>query len=363
MSQDEGNSSMTLDLYFRGTRKRLLKDMGRFLSAKKKGMARLRPWGSDVIRRLRRFAGNGKLIRGCLVCLGHEMAGRRVGRAAVRPGTALEFIQSALLIHDDSMDQDAMRRGEPSIHEQYARLARAGARASASHLGISMGICAGEIAIFLAFEALAGLSAPRGRAAEVQGLFASEFGLVGLGQMLDIQAGASGLWLSEREILDLYRYKTARYSFSLPLLAGWILAGGKRSAHESLWRLGEALGLVFQLKDDEIGLFGDERVTGKPVGSDIRQGKKTFLYHRLLGRATAGERKGLSAVFGRPDASAKDILLVRRLAERHGVASDIRRTMEKYSRQARRLINGLPVEPKCREVLESFLDYNLTRKS
>jgi len=55
--------------------------------------------------------------------------------------------------------------------------------------------------------------------------------------------------------------------------------------------------------------------------------------------------------------------LVQRLAERHGIAEDIRRTMKKYGRQAQRLIKGLPVEPKCREVLESLLDFNLTRRS
>jgi len=354
---------MTFDRYFQGTKKRLLQDLDKFMSAKKNKMSRLKPWGSDVIRRLRRFTGKGKMVRGGLVCLGFEMAGRRVGGTALRAGTALELIQSALLIHDDIMDRDAIRRGEPSIHEQYALLAGGAGRTSASHLGISMGICAGEIAIFLAFEALAGLPAPGHRVAEVQGLFASEFGLVGLGQMLDIQAGASGRSLSEREILDLYRYKTAGYSFSLPLIAGWTLAGGSRFVRENLSRLGEALGLVFQLKDDELGLFGDEKVIGKPVGSDVRQGKKTLLYHRLLGCATAGERKNLAAVFGRPDASVEDILLVQRLAERHGIAEDIRRTMKKYGRQAQRLIKGLPVEPKCREVLESLLDFNLTRRS
>ena len=182
---------MTFDSYFRSTKKRLLEDLDRFLSAKGKEMSRPKPWGSDVIRRLRRFAGKGKMIRGGLVCLGFEMAGRRITGTAVRAGTALELIQSALLIHDDIMDQDALRRGEPSIHEQYARLAGVAGRTSAPHLGISMGICAGEIAIFLAFEALAGLSAPRDRVAEVQRLFAVEFGLVGLGQMLDIQTGAS----------------------------------------------------------------------------------------------------------------------------------------------------------------------------
>jgi geranylgeranyl diphosphate synthase, type I len=354
---------MTSDRYFRLTKRRLLEDLEQFLFSKRGEMSRLKPWGNDVIRRLKRFTGKGKMIRGGLVCLGYEMAGRRLATSAVRAGTALELIQSALLIHDDIMDKDVRRRGEPSVHEQYARLADRNGLEGAAHFGLSMGICAGEIAIFLAFEALAGLSGPPERTVEVQKLFAAEFGLVGLGQMRDIEAGASARTLSERDVLDLYRFKTARYSFSLPLVAGWSLAGGKPSVRGLLGRLGEYLGLVFQIKDDELGLFGDEKVLGKPVGSDIRQGKKTLIYLRLLDKASPVERKKLAAIFGLPDASERDIFYVRNLAVRHGIDGAIRRSMEGYARRARRLIGELPVKAVCREILDNLLDFSLTRKS
>ncbi len=200
------------------------------------------------------------------------------------------------------MDRDPRRRGAPSIHEQYAGLARGLDGPAAAHFGTSLAICAGEIAIFLAFEALAGLPGPPRRAAEVQKLFAAEFGLVGLGQMLDIEAGAGRRALTESDILDIYRYKTARYSFSLPLAAGWILGGGPGRVLPALRRLGEDLGLVFQIKDDELGLFGSAAATGKPVGSDVRQGKKTLFYLGLTDRASGADRDRLAAVFGRPDA-------------------------------------------------------------
>jgi geranylgeranyl diphosphate synthase type I len=173
---------MTFDSYFEKTRKRLLSDLDEFLSAKRKGLAGLKPWGGDVIRRLAEFARKGKMIRGGLVSLGSEMAGDRISRAAVRAGTAFELIQSGLLIHDDIMDRDARRRGAPSIHEQYARLAECPGTPEAAHFGTSLAICAGEISIFLAFEALAGLPGPGKNTAAVQKLFAAEFGLVGLGR-------------------------------------------------------------------------------------------------------------------------------------------------------------------------------------
>jgi geranylgeranyl diphosphate synthase type I len=224
-----------------------------------------------------------------------------------------------------------------------------------------MGICAGEIAVFLAFEALAGLPGPAQRAAAVQKLFAAEFGLVGLGQMNDIQAGTSRRRLSERKILDIYRYKTARYSFSLPLAAGWILGGGRGSVLPGLQRLGENLGLAFQIKDDELGLFGNVGTTGKPVGSDIRQGKKTLFSLRLFDRSSGPERERLKATFGLAGATDADILFVRDLAERLGVRQDVRRVMERLGRRASGGIRTLPLGSKHQKILQSLLDYNFSR--
>ena len=354
---------MTFDSYFRRTKKRLLDDLDEFLTAKRKDMAGLKPRGTDVLRRLAEFTRKGKMIRGGLVSLGSEMAGGRISRAAVRAGTAFELIQSGLLIHDDIMDKDARRRGAPSVHEQYALLAESPETPEAAHFGTSMAICAGEISIFLAFEALAGLPGPGKNAAEVQKLFAAEFGLVGLGQMRDIQAGTSTLPLEERDVLDIYRYKTARYSFSLPLSAGWMLAGGQRSVLPKLQRLGEDLGLVFQIKDDDLGLFGSEKTLGKPVGSDIRQGKKTLFHLRLLDRTSGPDLDRLSAVFGRQDASKQDIDFVRELAVRLGVREDVRRVMERFGRRAAEAIRGLPIAGTHRAILQALLDYSLTRNS
>jgi geranylgeranyl diphosphate synthase type I len=354
---------MTYETYFRGARRRLLADLQALLGRKRDGLASLRPWGSDVLRRLLEFSRKGKLIRGGLVLLGYEMTGRRLSKAPVRAGTALELMQSALLIHDDIMDLDAFRRGAPSLHRQYAALAAREDIADPDHFGVSMGICAGEIAIFLAFEALAGLPGPCRRTAEAQRLFAAEFGLVGLGQMRDIQTGSSARLIKARQALELYRYKTARYSFALPLSMGWILAGGKRAVRPNLERLGETLGLIFQIKDDELGLFGDEAVLGKPVGSDIRQGKKTLLYLRLVEKAGPAERRALAGLLGRPDLTARDVEVVRRLARRHGVVDDIRATMGRYGRLAATSIRKLPVPARFREVLGTLLEFSLERRS
>jgi geranylgeranyl diphosphate synthase type I len=354
---------VTFERYVSGAKIRLAADLAAFLASKRAGVARIEPWGPDVLKRLEAFTRKGKMIRGGLVLLAHGMAGGRIGPAAVRAGTAFELIQSGLLIHDDIMDRDPRRRGAPSIHEQYARLAPCSDGEDAAHFGTSLAICAGEIAIFLAFEGLAGLPGPPRRAARVQRLFAAEFGLVGLGQMLDIEAGAGRRALAEGDVLNIYRYKTARYSFSLPLAAGWILGGGPARTLPALVRLGEDLGLVFQIKDDELGLFGSASATGKPVGSDVRQGKKTLFSLGLTSRASGPERRRLESVFGRGDASDDDVRFVRNLAERLGVRADVLEVAAGLARRAAERIRRLPVAERHRDLLLSLLDYSLSRRS
>jgi geranylgeranyl diphosphate synthase type I len=353
---------MTFSGYVAAARARLVADLDEFLAAKREELSGVRPWGGDVVRRLARFTRKGKMIRGGLVSLGCDMACGRTCRAAIRAGTAFELIQSGLLIHDDIMDRDARRRGAPSVHEQYSRLAARRGLDDPARVGTSMAVCAGEIAIFLAFEALAGVPGPRDRAAAVQRMFAAEFGLVGLGQMRDIQAGSSSRPLGEREVLGLYRLKTARYSFALPLSAGWTLAGGRPDVLPLLEGLGEDLGLVFQVKDDELGLFGDAKRLGKPVGSDVRQGKKTLYHSALMDRAAGADREALLAVFGRTDASDEDVFRVRDMAERLGVRDDVGRVMERIAGRAGRAIRKLPVAAKHRALLDSLLDYSLSRR-
>jgi len=354
---------MTFEAYFGRTGRRLREDLGRFLARKRKGFAPLKPWGRDVLRRLETFTRKGKMIRGGLVSLGCEMAGGRAGGAAVRAGTAIELIQSGLLIHDDIMDRDDRRRGAPSMHVQYARLAEEPGGPGAAHYGTSLAICAGEIAIFLGFEAMAGLTGPADRAAAAQKLFAAEFGLVGLGQMRDVQAGSSRRNPPERDILITYRYKTARYSYALPLAVGWLLGGGRGAALPALERFGEDLGLIFQVKDDELGLFGSSRATGKPVGSDVRQGKKTLYALRLFARAAGPDRDRLGGIFGRPDAPDADVLYFRELAERLGVREDVRRVMARLGRRAEASLRALPVDPRHRRILQGLLEHGLSRRS
>lgn len=353
---------MSLGAFLSQSRKRLADFLADFLDAEKSEMAGVNAWGRDVASRIGGYTARGKMIRGALVLLGCQASGSRITRDAVRAGAAMELAQSALLIHDDIMDNDGLRRGETSFHRQYAALGKRENIAGADHFGLSMGLCGGDIAIFLAFEALAGMRESDRKTLSVVRLFARELAFVGLGQMQDLYAGGTSRKIAEKDILDLYLYKTARYSFSLPLAMGCLVGGGGAALRRSLEKCGEFLGLIFQLRDDDLGMFGSEEEIGKPIGSDIREGKKTLLRHLLLARSTAAERKKLEGIFGRPDATPEDIAAVRARAEKLGVREDIGRRIEALRRKAESAIVRLPAPERRRALLLELLAYSIERK-
>jgi geranylgeranyl diphosphate synthase type I len=290
------------------------------------------------------------------------MQGGKVPRDAAAAGAAMELFQSAFLVHDDIMDRDMVRRGMPAVHAQYAAVCADVNLRDASHIGEALGICAGDIAIFLAFEILARLESGGDVKNRLIGRFCRELQYVGLAQMADVYNGAARRPLSREEILSLYRYKTGRYTFSLPFAAGLVLAGADEAVVEDFVLLGEKLGILFQIKDDELGIWADEGELGKPVGSDICENKKTLYREILFRRAEEPARSRLAGIFGGCEPSAENLAFVRTLLEDLGVRGEVEVLVDELSAEAGNLISTLTMEEPWRRMLRDLLDYNLTRK-
>lgn len=346
----------------------------RFTESRRAGFAGVNRWGPDLVDRLCEFACRGKMLRGALVILaeslysGPDLPGpsRRPSTDAVRVAAALELVQSFLLIHDDIMDQDFLRRGRPSLFAQYSeslsREARETPRDEARRFGESMAICAGDVAMLLAFELLSEIDQPADRRIEILSHAAREISWVGVAQMSDVYHSATRYPATEEEILSVYRYKTGRYTFSLPLHLGALLGGAGATDRAKLPELGEKLGLLFQIKDDELGIWGSEAETGKPVGSDIVEGKQTL--HRLFLMETIPERERdrTSALFG--NAGSQTVGEVRQLLTAYGIEDRVRACMTEYAREARGIIESLEgIGEEGRAMLHDLVAYNMDRSA
>jgi geranylgeranyl diphosphate synthase type I len=334
--------------------------LGRFLTAKEKELAPIGPRAAAVVRDIREFCGRGKMIRAAMTLLGWQAAGGTGTDPVVPVAAAMEMVHAGLLIHDDVMDRDDFRRGKPAFHRRYADALKSDTK-EPRHTGESLAICAGDIAFFLASESVMTAQLPEPHGAAMRRTFFRECVLVGVGQMDDVYLGARLAPVTVADILPVYRYKTARYTFSMPLILGAIAAGGDAKIRDGLDAIGEKIGTLFQIKDDELGLFGEEADIGKPTGSDIREGKKTILFSLLADRAQGTDKERLARTLGNPDIGPDDIAFVRTLAEKSGALAKVREQAATIDTDARTLIAALPADGEVKRLLNELIDYNRDR--
>ncbi len=321
------------------------------------------PWGRDFPERLEPFATSGKLLRGSVLCFAYEaFRGKAPDKAAVRAAMALEVTHSALLIHDDIMDGDGTRRGRPSMHEQYRRVAAKQKLSQEQRFGVNMALSGADAALFMAMELLSEAQASTTAGSGFYSMFVEQLLKTCTGQMQDVYFDARPAMPSKQEIHRLMRAKTAGYTLALPLAMGASLAGEPASVIRRLRAIGVAGGTIFQIRDDELGILGDTAKTGKPVGSDVKEGKKTLVYYYLTRRCTPEEREKAGAIFGNSLATADDIAYVSSLVRRHRIPKLLSGDIDRLRRKAFADIDKLAADGSLKDELKELVAFCAQRQ-
>src|SRR2546428_8149353 len=217
-------------------------------------------------------AGGGKRIRPALLLLASKLFGY-TGRGAVRLGAVVEIIHTATLVHDDIIDEAQTRRGRPAANTQW---------------GNSKCVLAGDWLYMQAFK----IPVQERNFRILDTLIELTQQMVE-GELLQMEE--LGELLSLDEHFDLIFRKTACL-FSVCMRMGAILGGATGEQEANLAQYGRDLGMAFQLVDDVLDLTASEDVLGKPVASDLREGKVTMAVIHALDRCTALERKLIETV-------------------------------------------------------------------
>lgn len=322
---------------------------------------RVNEWAPDLRRRLERFAVSGKLLRGSLVAVGAEVFSRRPDADLYTVAAAVELVHSFLLIHDDIMDQDETRRGEAAVFRQYRDLGLKDAVRGALRFGESMAVCAGDVVALIAIEAITSSGLDSDLVRGVIHSLAREIADVGVAQMGDVSHSHRTDEVPEETIIGVYRYKTGRYTFSLPLTLGSMIARAGEHEIEQLARWGELQGIIFQIRDDEMGLMGTTQRIGKPVGSDISENKQTLHRSRLFAAARGTQWEPVLSYFGRP-VSGPELEGVRQALTELNIPGDVRRIVDELNLEAAQVLAQMSfISPDARRILESIARFNAER--
>jgi geranylgeranyl diphosphate synthase, type I len=223
---------------------------------------------TDLPATLAAYLDGGKALRPRFCYWGHAIAGQDTSPLLVQACAALELLHTFALIHDDLMDDSDTRRGRPALHRQIAGQHRRGDRAGdPDQYGHAMALLAGDLAFSVASRLAAALSA------SAIAIWSRMVDDLVLGQFLDL-AGAARQDRSQEVARATAQLKSGQYTVTSPLRLGAAL-GGIPELPAELVRYGDLAGEAFQLRDDLLGVFGDPRRTGKPVGDDLLSGKPT----------------------------------------------------------------------------------------
>lgn len=261
--------------------------------------------------------------------------------AAADVGAALELFQTYLLIHDDWMDNDPVRRGAPSVHVALGR------HYNNAHLGACAAILAGDMLCALVHELIGSVEIPGPRRRALVHAFGRMEREVILGQCLDVT-------LNE-DIQRIHDLKTGSYTVRGPMLLGAAIAGASDEAKRAMEQFAEPLGLAFQLRDDILGAFGSEADTGKPVGGDFREGKNTLLVRHAMEHLAASDRAELQSILGRRDATESEVLRARALVERSGAREHAELVVRAYRERCLSALDSPALRADGRALLAGFV--------
>ena len=342
----------------------------------------LEPLGPDIgplLDEARGFLSGGKRFRAQFAILGYRSirpfdvlgdVGPEYSRI-LDAACALELFHAAALIHDDVIDRSDTRRGRASSHRVFAEAHSAGdLRGASTHFGLSGAILLGDLLQSWADELLqhaCDATENRDAARVARDHFNRMRSEVAAGQYLDVweeqqphfAEHAAQLERSTRVLV----YKSAKYSVEAPLLIGAALAGANRHQEAALSNFGLPIGVAFQLRDDLLGVFGDEDVTGKPSGDDLVEGKRTVLATLARHDLPTTQRLIFDELIGSPDMTGDQVRMLQQTIRDSGAVQQVEEMISRNVERAVASLEGAPLHKGAAQQLATLADRAARRHS
>jgi geranylgeranyl diphosphate synthase type I len=330
-----------------GFKKKLDNELKRFLDQKLQeseqidsSLKKLVEVVKDIVLR------GGKRLRPAFVYYAYQACGGKEEKAILYTAQAVEFLHTMALIHDDIIDQASLRRGQPTAHQL---------------LGEPGAILAGDLSFVFADEVFTHSPFEDGvvrKARAVYDLLREE---VIDGQYLDVFAPEKGK-MSEKEIIKILKYKSGKYTVERPLHLGAALAGAPLKTFQVFSDYGLPLGIAFQIQDDILGLFGKEKETGKPIDSDLKEGKRTLLVAKTLEKLKRREKIRFLNILGNKKITRKEVIWAQKLIKETGALVSCQNLAKTLSQKAKAAIKESPFQADGKDFLLGMADYLIERR-
>ena len=323
-------------------------------------LSRWRALDADLVEPLqslrRLVAAGGKRLRPAFCFWGFVGAGGAPeDHRVIDAGAAFELLHAFALVHDDIMDGSDTRRGKVTAHIEFGERHVDGTwRGEARRFGEGVAILIGDLSHVYADMLLDGAHV------DVAPIWHELRLELNVGQYLDL-LGTARADRDPAVARRIARYKSGKYTIERPLHVGAALAGRLDDLATPLSAYGDPLGEAFQLRDDVLGAFGDERLTGKPVGQDLREGKPTPLLAATAARATGEPDLKVLDLVGTDDLSGDEVTAIQQVILDTGALDEIELRIDSLTTQSIAAIHQAPIAPPAREALVDLARYVAAR--
>lgn len=290
---------------------------------------------------------------------------------------SLDVLHVSALIHDDLMDSSDLRRGRPAAHRQFEALhANAGWLGDSAAFGRAGAILLGDLLVMWSAQMLHGAGVDQSTLERALPIVEAMRTEVTCGQYLDIVAQAHPLRKrapaigSLRPTIELalddasrvVEYKAARYTVQRPCQIGAALGGGDDELYFALGAYGSPLGRAFQFRDDLLGVFGDPKVTGKPAGDDLREGKRTVLVAHAYAHAGDPGQKLLLQRLGDPALDETGISELQQVIVESGAREAVESMINENYERALKALHDTEITEEGRVGLTALADAAVRRE-
>ena len=284
----------------------------------------------------------GKRIRPVLTLMGYNLWKEDPERILM-PAVGLETYHNYTLLHDDLMDNADMRRGHETVHRRW---------------DANKAILSGDSMLVLAYQRMQ--QVPAEKLPAVLNLFTETALEIGEGQEYDMTFETRND-VTENEYIEMIRLKTS-VLLACALKTGALLADAPQEDADRLYRVGEQVGLAFQLQDDLLDVYGDPKVFGKAIGGDITSNKKTYMLINAYNRANDEQRKELEHWIGAKEFDRSEkVAAVTRLYDEIGIRQLCEDKINYYFQQASQTLSEVNVPEERKAQLRQYMDELLHR--
>jgi geranylgeranyl diphosphate synthase type I len=295
----------------------------------------------------------GKRVRPALFLIAYLGFTKKITKGLYRAAISLELLHDFLLVHDDIIDKSDRRRGQPSLHKIFSQ--QISRYKNTKFNGQDLAIVAGDVIFTLALDAFLNVREDAQRKERAFKKFIQAALYTGSGEFLELIQGIKAIdSFTAQDIYKIYDLKTANYTFGYPLSIGATLAGTNKKQTDILFKYGLYLGRAFQIKDDIMGIFGEESKTGKPNLTDLKEGKKTLLIWCAYRNSNKKDKSTIKKILSGNNVSYSYLLKMSKIILKSGALVYAKGEVEKLILKARDIIKYSQMKPRYKQILDTY---------